>query len=79
VHEDIRTLFATLLRVPVDSVTRTTRPQELARWDSLQHMILVSGFEEEFALDIEPGEAVEMFRDFGTFESVILRKLNGAG
>ena len=78
-REDIRLLFATLLRVPVDSVTGTTRPADLPRWDSLQHMILVSGFEEEFSVDVEPEEAVEMFRDFGTFESVILRKLNGAG
>ena len=77
--DTVKGLFATMLRVPPESVTGATRPADLARWDSLQHMILVSGFEEEYALDIAPEEAVEMFRDFATFESVILRKLNGAG
>jgi acyl carrier protein len=41
----------------------------------MQHLILVSGFEEEFGLDIDPEEAVEMYEDFATFKRIVLQNL----
>ena len=76
VEEKIRDLFAALLQVPVDEVKDETRPASLERWDSMQHLILVSGFEEEFGLDIDPEEAVEMFKDFATFKRIVIRHMN---
>ena len=75
--DKIRELFATLLQVSPDVVHDETRPGTLARWDSLQHLIVVSGFEEEFGLDVDPEEAVEMYQDFATFKRIVLRKLDG--
>jgi acyl carrier protein len=42
----------------------------------MQHLILVSGFEEEFGLDIDPEEAVEMYKDFATFKRIVLHYLS---
>jgi acyl carrier protein len=75
VQEKIRELFATLLQVGPQQVHDRTQPVDLERWDSMQHLILVSGFEEEFGVEVDPEEAVDMYRDFGTFKSVILQKL----
>lgn len=80
VDEDrVRSLFATLLRVAPENVTDETRPASLERWDSLQHLILVSGFEEEFEVDIDPEEVVEMYENFETFKRIVLDKIRNAG
>jgi len=73
--EKIRELFATLLRVPLEDVEDRTSPATLERWDSLQHMIVVAGFEEEFGVDLDPEEAVEMFKDFATFKMIVRRRM----
>jgi len=76
VEEKIRDLFAALLQVSPHEVRDETRPASLERWDSMQHLILVSGFEEEFGLDIDPEEAVEMYKDFATFKRIVLHHMN---
>ena len=72
----IRELFAALLQVSPDQIEDGTRPDSLERWDSMQHLILVSGFEEEFGLDIDPEEAVEMYKDFATFKRIVLHNID---
>jgi acyl carrier protein len=73
----IRDLFATLLQVSPDQIEDDTQPGTMSRWDSMQHLILVSAFEEEFGLELEPEEAVDMYKDFATFKKVVLQKLGG--
>lgn len=73
--ETIRELFATLLQVPPDGIDDQTSPSSLERWDSLQHMIVVAGFEEEFGIDVDPLEAVEMYNDFATFKRIIRQRM----
>jgi acyl carrier protein len=76
-EERIRELFATMLQVDPVTVADATNPDAVERWDSLQHMILVAGFEEEFGVDVDPEEAVDMYQDFGTFKRVVLQKMHG--
>ena len=71
----IRELFATILQVTPDRITDASEPANLEVWDSMQHLILVSGFEEEFGVDVDPEEAVDMYKDFATFKKVMLQKL----
>lgn len=75
-EERIRDLFATMLQVDAAAVNDGTTPAQLERWDSMQHLILVSGFEEEFGVDVDPEEAVDMYKDFATFKRVVLQKLS---
>ena len=74
-EEKIRTLFAIVLNEEPERITDETRPADLARWDSLQHLILVSSFEEEFNVNIDPGEVAEMYKDFRSFKGVILQRM----
>ena len=73
--ERIRELFATLLQVPPQQIEDQTTPAILERWDSMQHLIVVSGFEEEFGVDLDPEEAVEMYRDFATFKRIVRQRM----
>lgn len=74
----IQELFATLLETDPGLIGEHTTPQDIPRWDSMQHLILVSGFEEEFGVDVDPEEAVDMYTDFATFKRVVLQKLAAA-
>ncbi len=74
-EEKIKDLFATILRTSTDTISDKTAPGNLESWDSFQHLTLVSGFEEEFDIEIEPEEIPEMYKDFQSFKKNILQKL----
>jgi acyl carrier protein len=73
--EKIRELFATILQVAPEGIEDQTSPASLERWDSMQHLILVAGFEEEFGVDLDPEEMVEMFKDFATFKRIVRKRM----
>ncbi len=75
----IRALFADVLRVPTAGITDETTPERIENWDSFNQMVLISAFEEEFNISIEPEEVFEMYRDYKTFKSVIVNKLGLKG
>jgi acyl carrier protein len=78
-NERIRELFATLLQVPVEQIADQTTPASLERWDSMQHLIVVAGFEEEFGIDLDPEEAVEMYKDFASFKRILRQRMEAGG
>ena len=75
-EQRIRELFATILQISPERISDASEPGSLEVWDSMQHLILVSGFEEEFGVDVDPEEAVDMYKDFATFKKVVLQKLD---
>jgi acyl carrier protein len=75
----IRELFATLLQVPAEHIGDETSPASLERWDSMRHLIVVAGFEEEFGIDLDPEEAVEMYKDFATFKRILRQRMEAGG
>lgn len=77
--EKIQELFATLLQVPLEQIGDQTTPASLERWDSMQHLIVVAGFEEEFGIDVDPEEAVEMYKDFATFKRIVRQRIEARG
>jgi acyl carrier protein len=77
--EKIRALFATLLQVAPDLVEDRTSPASMERWDSMRHLIVVAGFEEEYGIDVDPEEAVEMFSDFATFKRIVRQRIENRG
>lgn len=54
---------------PLDS---TTSPREVPRWDSLQHIALVSAIERAFGIALSMDEMMEM-RSVGDIEAVLRR------
>jgi acyl carrier protein len=51
-----------VLRVPASELSGTSSPETVASWDSLLHMQLVLAIEEEFGVQFEAEEIVEMQR-----------------
>lgn len=73
----IRELFAIMLQMPADEVNRETRPADVPRWDSMQHLILVTEFEQQFEIEIDPEEAVEMYEGYDAFRTLVMQKIQG--
>jgi acyl carrier protein len=73
--DKIREMFATVLQVPIEGIGDHTAPANLERWDSMQHLILVAAFEEEFGIDLDPEEAVEMYENFATFKRIVRQRM----
>lgn len=71
----IKELFTTILQVSTDNVNDDATPEKIENWDSFQHMILVSAFEEEFNISIEPEEIFEMYKDYKTFKTIVVEKM----
>jgi acyl carrier protein len=72
----IKELFGHMLEVSPDEVADQTNPARIPAWDSLRHLILISGFEEEFDIEVAPEEAVAMYTDFRSFKNVIKQKIS---
>lgn len=53
-------------------LTRETSPEQVPRWDSLQHIALVSAIERNFGISLSMDEMMEM-RSVGAIEAVLLR------
>ncbi len=71
----IKELFATVLKIPLNKISDDLSPDKAEEWDSLDHLNLISSFEEEFSVEIEPEEIKEMNKDYETFKSIILKKI----
>ena len=53
-------------------LTRETSPENVARWDSLQHIALVRAIETTFDINLSMDEMMEM-RTVGDIEAVLRR------
>lgn len=53
-------VFASSFAVPPDSISAATTPDDVAKWDSIGHMTMVSQLEGEFGIQFEVDEIMEM-------------------
>jgi acyl carrier protein len=58
--ERLRTLISDALRLPVDAIADDLDMAATGTWDSLSHMQLIAGIEEEFSLELTADEIVGM-------------------
>jgi len=56
----LKAVVASVLRIPVTSVTDDTSPDVVKTWDSLAHLNLVMALEVEFQIALSPEDAMEM-------------------
>lgn len=70
-------VFASILQASPEEIHDGLSPEQVEKWDSFHHLFLVAGFEEEFGIEIEPEEIVEMYKDFRSFRRIIEKKVNG--
>ena len=55
-----------------ETLTPSTSPDDVSRWDSLQHIALVRCLEETFGIQLSMDEMMEM-RSVGDIENVLRR------
>ena len=71
--DQVNQIFASVLRLPPDSISDTTAPENTPTWDSLQSINLVLALEEEFGVVLGTRDIAEM-KNVGLVKSVLRRK-----
>ena len=56
----IKGIMAIIFKIPVEEITDETSPDNTESWDSLKHMNLITALEEEFDVQFEDEEIMEM-------------------
>ena len=74
-EDKIKELFASILGVEIDSITDTTSPGDLEEWSSINHLNLVSTFEDNFSIDIDVDEILLMNKNYLMFKNIIQKKI----
>ena len=70
-YPQLAEVFADVLQY-AGPLEATTSPREVPRWDSLQHIALVTAIERAFAITLSMDEIMEM-RSAGAIEAVLRR------
>tara|TARA_B100000575_G_C23132086_1_gene656863 strand:- start:895 stop:1119 length:225 start_codon:yes stop_codon:yes gene_type:complete len=58
--ERIRNVFASCLGVPEDVITDELEYATIPQWDSVAHMTVIVGLEDEFDIMIETDDVIDM-------------------
>lgn len=67
--------MAAIFEISADEIDENTSPDTVEKWDSIQHINLVSSLEEEFDIRFNDEEIVEMI-NFGLIVYIIKQKIN---
>ena len=70
----LRQLFHSVLGLDPAEINSETSPDNVARWDSLQHLALVTSIEEEFGISIDEQDILEML-SFGLAIEIVAATL----
>ncbi len=68
--ERIRNVFASCLGVPEDVITDDLEYATIPQWDSVAHMTVIVGLEDEFDIMIETDDVIDMSTDTKAYEIV---------
>jgi acyl carrier protein len=59
-EEKIKNVMASVFHLNVNEIDDNASPDTIEQWDSLRHMHLIVGLEEEFGLTFKEDEIIEM-------------------
>jgi len=71
----IKQIMSAIFEIPADEIQESSSPDTIEKWDSLQHINLVSSLEEEFDLRFSDEEIMEMM-NFGLIVYIVKQKTN---
>ena len=66
----IKNVMSAVFDVPVETITETSSADDIESWDSLRHLNLILGLEEEFDITI-PDEEVGNLMNFKLIELIV--------
>lgn len=73
--ERIKAVMGRVFEIRPEDVTGRVRRGELERWDSLNHLALLTALQDEFHIEIPPDQALEM----ETFDDIRRAVLSAGG
>jgi acyl carrier protein len=56
----LRQIFSDIFEVPVANIENTSSPDTIATWDSIRHLNLVVALEQEFQVQFDTEEIVQL-------------------
>jgi acyl carrier protein len=74
IFEQVRTISADLFQVPAAQIKPESSPETLETWDSVQHLNLVLGLEQQFNVQFEP-EEMDRMKTIGAISDLVESKL----
>jgi len=60
INERVFKVVSQILEVPMEDINEDSSPDSIENWDSLRHMNLILGLEEEFGIEFTDEQIVEM-------------------
>lgn len=74
VFDRVRQVAADIFAAPADGMTRQSSPEEIEKWDSVQHLSLVLALEQEFNVQFDP-EEMDRMKTLGDISDLLDSKL----
>jgi acyl carrier protein len=71
---EVRTLAADVLRVPRSQISDDSSLQQIENWDSIEHVNLLMAIEQQFGVEFDPDEMVQM-ESIGKIGEILSRKV----
>jgi acyl carrier protein len=69
-EEKLKSIMSTVFQVEINEINSDASPSNLSQWDSMNHLNLVISIEEEFNLNLNDSQIVEMV-DFNSILKII--------
>ncbi len=76
IETKLKTIFHSLFNVELEKITAESSPDNIERWESMQHLALVTSIEEEFGIALNEQDIVEML-NFGLTLEIVSSAVNG--
>ena len=70
IETKLKPIFNALFDIPVSSINAETSPDNVDKWDSMQQLNLVTSIEDEFGVQLEAEQVIEM-QNFGLIVEVL--------
>ncbi|MEO0128303.1 MAG: acyl carrier protein [candidate division WOR-3 bacterium] len=74
VTEKLKELFSDIFDIPKDEIKDDLSPDNTEKWDSFQHLLLISSIEETFNIYLSADDVTEMV-SFEKVRNFVLRNL----
>ena len=58
--EKLKKVMSQVFNLPIEEITEDTSPDNIEKWDSLNHMNLILAIEQAFDVSFEPDEIIDM-------------------
>lgn len=76
IEEQLREIFATVLEIPPEEITSDLNPDGCEKWDSLNHIHILTAIDQSFGIALELEAQMEIM-SFELAIDVVAEELNG--